>query len=59
VDNAFLVSAAAAMPFKEVAVPLELDPLTVVDDPSFLSRVRNQGEHVPEYLRKGLARLYR
>ncbi len=59
VDNAFLVSAAASVPFKEVAVPLELDPLTVVDDPSYLSRLRNQGEHVPEYVRKGLARLYR
>ena len=57
-DNAFFASGAGSVPFKDVAVPLELDPLTVVDDPNYLARVKNQNSHVPAWLRDGLAGLY-
>lgn len=32
----------AAVPLSEIVVPLELDPLTVVDDPNFRSRLQAQ-----------------
>jgi hypothetical protein len=34
-----------------------LDPLTVADDPHFLSEIAGQ-PNVPEPIRKGLAKLY-
>ena len=38
-------------------VPLELDPLTVVDDEAFLTAIAKEG-NLPESIRKGLAELY-
>ncbi len=58
VDTAFLASASASVPYKDVAVPIELDPLTVVDDPDYLERIAGQLDHVPDYIRHGLASLY-
>ncbi|MGQ0605292.1 MAG: amidohydrolase family protein [Anaerolineales bacterium] len=58
VDSAFFASAGASVPYKDVAVAMELDPLTVVDDPDYLERVASQLPHVPGYIRQGLAGLY-
>jgi len=37
--------------------PLELDPITVVDDPGFLSGIKAE-ENLPDYLKEGLSQLY-
>jgi len=37
--------------------PIKLDPLTVADDPNFLSIIAAQ-PNVPEVIRTGLAKLY-
>ena len=50
------VSAASA-PLSTILKPIELDPLTVADDPNFLSDIANQ-PNVPEPIRAGLANLY-
>lgn len=50
--------AAATKPLSQILQPLELDPLTVVDDPEFvlaLARERN----LPQFVKDGLASLYR
>jgi hypothetical protein len=36
---------------------MELDPLTVADDPDFLAKIANQ-PNVPDYIRADLAQLY-
>jgi 5-methylthioadenosine/S-adenosylhomocysteine deaminase len=51
------VSAAAATPLSKILGPIDLDPLTVVDDPDFLSLIETQ-PNVPEAVRKGLRALY-
>ena len=43
-------------PWADVA-PLELDPLTVVDDPGFLDRISGE-QNLPVYIREELAGLY-
>jgi hypothetical protein len=37
--------------------PIELDPLTVADDPNFLKRIAAE-PNLPDVIRKGLAALY-
>ena len=50
-------SRAATVPLSTVLQAIELDPLTVADDPNFLSDIANQ-PNVPEPVRAGLASLY-
>ena len=50
--------AVAGPPLSTILEPIELDPLTIVDDPNFLARVNSQLPHVPEYLKRGLAQYY-
>ena len=58
VDSAFFGGGGSAVKYKDVAVPVTLDPLTVVDDADYLDRFGRQLEHVPDWLRHGLADLY-
>jgi cytosine/adenosine deaminase-related metal-dependent hydrolase len=48
---------AAAAPLSAILTPIALDPLTVIDDPNFLTEISGQ-PNVPEPIRKGLAQLY-
>ena len=48
---------AASAPLSTILKPIELDPLTVADDPNFLSDIANQ-PNVPEPIRTGLANLF-
>lgn len=50
-------SRAATAPLSVILQPIDLDPLTVADDPDFLSNIANQ-PNVPEPIRTGLASLY-
>lgn len=58
VDGAFFSGAGSAVRYKDVAVPVQLDPLTVVDDPGYFGRFSQQLGHVPDWLRHGLPDLY-
>lgn len=49
---------AASMPLSALLKPIELDPLTVADDPDFLKRIAAQ-PNVPDAVRKGLSTLYK
>lgn len=51
-----LVTAAAA-PLSEIVVPLELDTLTVADDPAFLNGLSTQ-PNLPDFIKQGLPKLY-
>jgi cytosine/adenosine deaminase-related metal-dependent hydrolase len=44
-------------PLSQVLGPLELDPLTVADDPDFLDRLTRQ-RNLPDYLKEGLPGLF-
>jgi hypothetical protein len=48
---------AVSAPLSTILEPVALDPLTVADDPSFLSGIANQ-PNLPAPVRKGLAGLY-
>ena len=48
---------AAAAPLSTILEPITLDPLTVADDPNFLTMIANQ-PNVPDPIRTGLAQLY-
>ena len=48
---------AAAAPLSTILEPITLDPLTVADDPNFLTAIANQ-PNVPDPIRTGLAQLY-
>jgi len=48
---------ASSKPLSELLQPIELDPLTVADDPEFLHRIATE-PNVPEAIRDGLALLY-
>jgi hypothetical protein len=48
---------AAAAPLSTILQPIALDPLTVADDPNFLSEIANQ-PNVPDSVRTGLVLLY-
>jgi hypothetical protein len=48
---------AAAAPLSTILEPIALDPLTVADDPNFLTAIANQ-PNVPGPIRTGLAQLY-
>jgi hypothetical protein len=50
-------AAKAATPLSSVLVPLQLDALTVVDDPSFLDNIQQQ-RNLPDYIKTGLKGLY-
>ena len=52
-----LTEAAAAVPLSQLLEPLELDPLTVVDNRSFLDRVGQQA-NLPDFVKEGLPELY-
>ena len=47
----------AAAPLSTILEPITLDPLTVADDPHFLTVMANQ-PNVPDPIRTGLAQLY-
>ena len=48
---------AASAPLSQVLQPMELDPLTVVDDPQYMTRIATQ-PNLPQWLRDGLAALH-
>lgn len=48
---------APSLPLSAILQPIALDPLTVADDPDFLSHIANQ-PNLPEPVRTGLASLY-
>ncbi len=52
-----LVTTRAAAPLSTILQSIALDPLTVADDPSFLTAIANQ-PNVPDPIRAGLAQLY-
>ncbi len=52
-----IASRAASAPLSTILQPIELDPLTVADDPNFLSDIENQ-PNVPKAVRTKLANLY-
>lgn len=52
-----VASRAATVPLSAILQPIDLDPLTVADDPDFLSNIANQ-PNVPEPIRAGLKSLY-
>lgn len=52
-----LLAAAAAPPLSTVLGPLELDPLTVVDDRAWLEEIGTQ-TNLPQFLRRGLPAMY-
>lgn len=52
------VMAAASAPLSSILEPLDLDPLTVVDDPNFLPLVARE-KNLPAYLAPALEALYR
>jgi len=41
------------VPLSQIVEPLELDALSIVDDPSFLERLNEQA-NLPEYIKQGL-----
>ncbi len=47
----------AAEPLSEIVGPLELDPLTVADDDSFLKQIA-QEKNLPDAVKQGLKELY-
>jgi cytosine/adenosine deaminase-related metal-dependent hydrolase len=47
----------AARPLSEIVEPLELDPLTVADDATFLDRLNRQ-VNLPGYVKAGLQKMY-
>jgi hypothetical protein len=57
VERAPRLLAAAAPKLSTVLKPIELDPLTVADDPNFLDRIEQQ-PNVPAGLRAALRNLY-
>ncbi|MEP6891479.1 MAG: amidohydrolase family protein, partial [Nitrospirota bacterium] len=48
---------ATSAPLSTILKPITLDPLTVADDPNFLTVIANQ-PNVPDAIRTGLAQLY-
>jgi cytosine/adenosine deaminase-related metal-dependent hydrolase len=50
-------AAVAAKPLSQILQPLELDPLTVVDDPDFLPTLAMQ-RNLPQFVKDGLLALY-
>ncbi|CAD5371047.1 Amidohydrolase [Rubrivivax sp. A210] len=52
-----VASRAVSVPLSSLLRPVELDPLTVADDPNYLSQIAAQ-PNVPEAVRNGLAALY-
>jgi hypothetical protein len=50
-------AAAAAQPLSQILQPLELDPLTVVDDPDFLQALAAQ-RNLPQFVKDGLPQLF-
>jgi hypothetical protein len=57
VERAPRISAKSAPPFSAILKPIDLDPLTVADDGTFLERVEQQ-PNVPALVRNGLRELY-
>lgn len=47
----------ASVPLSAILQPLTLDPLTVADDPAFLSSIRQQ-RNLPEFIKQDLKSLY-
>jgi cytosine/adenosine deaminase-related metal-dependent hydrolase len=50
-------TSASAAPLSKILGPIALDPLTVADDPDFLSKIADE-PNVPDPVRAGLAQLY-
>ena len=51
-------AAVAAKPLSQILEPLELDPLTVADDPDFLLALATQ-RNLPQFVKDGLPSFYR
>lgn len=51
------LKATASVPLSQVLVPLDLDPLSVVDDTTFFERLQHQ-INLPDYIKHGLPTLY-
>jgi len=51
------LAARAAAPLSSILEPLELDPLTVADDDTFLDRIGTQ-KNLPTYIKSDLKKLY-
>ena len=56
-EQAQIRAAAESKPLSEVLTPLQRDPLTVVDDRTFLDRIAAQ-PNLPDYVKQGLPDLY-
>ena len=56
-EQAQIRAAAESKPLSEVLTPLQRDPLTVVDDRTFLDRIAAQ-PNLPDYVKQGLPALY-
>ena len=50
--------AVGSQPLSSILAPVEIDPLTVADDPKFLARIAGQS-NLPSFVRTGLPKLYR
>jgi 5-methylthioadenosine/S-adenosylhomocysteine deaminase len=55
-DRGVLLTLAPAPPLSQVLGSIDLDPLTVADDPTFLNNVRSQ-PNLPQYIKDDLAAL--
>jgi hypothetical protein len=51
-------TAKATKPLSQILEALELDPLSVVDDPDFLPTLATQ-RNLPQFVKEGLSSLYR
>ncbi len=49
--------AVGSQPLSSILAPVEIDPLTVADDPKFLARIAGQS-NLPSFVRTGLPKLY-
>jgi 5-methylthioadenosine/S-adenosylhomocysteine deaminase len=56
-ETARLPVRALAAPLSELLTPLDLDPLTVADDKTFLDRLAGQ-TNLPEYVKNSLSDMY-
>ena len=50
-------AAAATKPLSQILQPLELDPLSVVDDPDFLAALATQ-RNLPQFVKDSLPALF-
>jgi len=56
-DRISQILQAAAQPLSQLLVPLELDAITVADDPGFLPAIQQQ-KNLPDFIKTGLPQLF-